>query len=187
MHRLDARDRFVSLFSCIVLLVALVPARLSSAQDAQSAKTFLASIYRHYEHGGKGISIDGPNADRYFASSLLALVRADAKAAGPEYVGAIDADPVCACQDWEGIWDLSIDVKGQSPNHLDADVSFSLSPPQNHSKDALRRLHFKLIVERGGWKMDDITDLSDPKAPFALRKALVDDIALNRPTARAKH
>src|ERR1019366_1125050 len=106
MQRLDARDPFVHLIFGVVLFAVFVPAGLSSAQNADSAKAFLASIYRHYQNGGNGISIGDRSADRYFAASLLTLVRADARAAGPDNVGAIDADPVCACQDWDGIWNL---------------------------------------------------------------------------------
>lgn len=164
----------------IALLAASVPTGWLSAQDATSAKAFLASIYRHYESGGDGIDIGDQRANQYFAHSLLALVRADARAAGPGNVGAIDADPVCACQDWDGIWQLNIDVKMKPPGKAEADVSFSLSSPQSHTTSASRRLHIKLISEHGGWRIDDIIDLTDPKIPYALRKALLDDIELNR-------
>lgn len=184
MYRLDAHDRFVQSIFRIALLAVVVPAGLSSAQDADSAQTFLASIYRHYENGGNGINIGNRDADRYFSASLLALVRADVKAAGPQNVGAIDADPVCACQDWEGIWNLNIVVKVGLARHAEAAVSFSLSPPRNHRNDASRRLSIRLNSERGGWKIDDIIDLTDPKAPYALRNALHDDIELNQ---RAMH
>jgi len=184
MQRLDARNSFVHLIFGIVLLAVFVPAGLSSAQDADSAKAFLASIYRHYDNGGNGINIGDRNANRYFAASLLALVRADARAAGPGNVGAIDADPVCACQDWDGIWNLDIVVKVEASGHAEAAVSFSISPPQSHQKDASRRLSIKLVSEHGAWRIDDVIDLTDPKAPYALRKALVEDIESNRRAKR---
>jgi len=184
MQRLDARDPFVHLIFGIVLLAVVVPAGLASAQNADSAKAFLASIYRHYQNGGNGISIGDRSADRYFAASLLALVQADAKAVGPDNVGAIDADPVCACQDWGGIWNLEIVVKVEAPGHAEAAVSFSLSPPQSHQKNASRSLSMKLVSEHGAWKIDDVIDLTDSKAPYALRKALVEDTELNRRAKR---
>lgn len=168
-----------------MLLIAIVPAVMLRAQQSESPKGFLVSIYRHYDHGGKGISIDGRSAGRYFTASLLALVHADAKAAGPENVGAIDADPICGCQDWEGIWNLILDVKAQAPGQAEAKVSFSLSPPERPAKDSLRSLVIKLVAERGGWRIDDIVDSSDAKNSFALRKALADDIALNRRAPQA--
>jgi Protein of unknown function (DUF3828) len=167
-------------FSATVLFAASIYAGLSSAQPNDSPRNFLASIYRNYENGGNGIGIGNGSASRYFTSSLLALVRADATAAGPGNVGAIDADPVCACQDWDGIWDLDINVRTRTPGFAEADVSFSLSPPQRRLGSDSRRLSIKLISEHGGWRIDDIIDRTDPKNPFALRKALIEDIELNR-------
>lgn len=167
------------------LLIAVVPSVLLPAQQRDSPKDFLASIYRHYQHGGKGIDISGRSASRYFTASLLALVRADANAVGPENVGAIDADPICACQDWEGIWNLEIDVKPQDSKHAEADVAFSLSPPASHAEDSARKLVIQLVSEQGAWRIDDIVDSTDAKNSFALRKALTDDIALNRRMSKA--
>lgn len=101
-------------------------------------------------------------------------------------MGAIDADPICACQDWDGIWRLAIDVKVEAPGYAEAGVSFSLWPPQGHPNSAPRKLDIKLISEHGGWKIDDIIDRTDPKTPYDLRKALVDDIELNRRSAQPK-
>jgi hypothetical protein len=148
--------------------------------DADAAKAFLTSVYKHYGTGGIGVDSVGPAATRYFHSSLVALLRADQKAASPE-VGAIDADPVCACQDWNGIWDLAIEVNIDTPDHdaarATAKLSFYLSDPKDNPKDSLRKLSIKLAAENGGWRIYDITDETDPTAPFALRKALQDDIA----------
>lgn len=148
--------------------------------DADAAKAFLTSVYKHYGTGGIGIDSVGPDATRYFHSSLVALLRADQKAASPD-VGAIDADPVCACQDWNGIWKLLIDVRIETPNsdsaRATAKVSFYLSDPKDNPKDSLRKLSIKLAAENGAWRIYDITDETDPTAPFALRKALQDDIA----------
>lgn len=186
MNRPGKRDPFVQLTRCVALLAAVLSAGLSSAQNTDSAKAFLGSIYRHYENNGSGIGIGSPHAGRYFSASLLALVRADDEAVGPGYVGAIDADPVCACQDWEGIWNLSINVKVQTPEHAEADVSFYLSAPQSHPKDAFRRLQIKLTTEHGGWRIDDITDLTDSESPYALRKSLINDIELNHKAPQPK-
>ena len=169
--------------SSTVLLAAFVCVGLSSAQPNNSPKDFIKSLYRHYENGSAGIDLGDRSARRYFTSSLLAMVQADAKAAGPGNVGAIDADPVCACQDWDGIWDLDINVKSQTPEFAQVDVSFSLAPPRRDQKSDPRRLSIKLIPEHGRWRIDDVIDRTDPKNPYALRKALVDDIELNRRAA----
>lgn len=152
------------------------PAAASAAPDADAAKTFLTSVYKHYGAGGIGVDSVGPDAPRYFHSSLVALLRADQKAASPD-VGAIDADPVCACQDWNGIWNLAIDVKIEPPDRATAKVTFYLADPKDDPKDSLRKLAITLAAENGVWRIYDIADQTDPTAPFALRKALKDDIA----------
>lgn len=151
-------------------------AAASATPDADAAKAFLASVYKHYGAGGIGVDSVGPDAPRYFHTSLVALLRADQKAASPD-VGAIDADPVCACQDWNGIWNLAIDVKIDAPDRATAKVSFYLADPKDNPKDSLRKLDITLAAENGAWRIYDIADQTDPTAPFALRKALKDDIA----------
>ncbi len=95
--------------ACFVVLCVAVP--YAVAQDTDSAKRFVESLYRHYTNHGKGIDFSGPRALNYFDASLNALMDADAKAVGPNEVGVLDGDPICSCQDWEGIWDLKIDVQ----------------------------------------------------------------------------
>lgn len=162
------------------------------AQDAASAKMFLENVYRHYQGGyrnnASGIDFGGPGAHLYFDRSLLALVKADVKANGPDNVGAIDADPICGCQDWDGIWDLKIEVQMETPQRARANVSFSLSDPKTHPTDATRKLEITLVSEHGKWRIYDIVDRSDPKSSFSVRKLLEDDLAsLRSHPASASH
>jgi hypothetical protein len=163
------------LFTVVLSIAAFFQAASSSAQDADSAKTFLTGVYHHYEHEGLGIEAFGPHGNLYFHSSLLALMLEDQKAASPD-VGAIDGDPICACQDWDGVWDLKIDVSIDAPDRATAAVTFALSAPQDRPKDSLRKLTITLTAENGEWRIYDILDNTDPSAPFALRKALQQDI-----------
>jgi hypothetical protein len=166
----------IRLFLTTVLTAAaILQAAPCPAQDADSAKAFIASVYRHYEHEGIGIDAFSPHGNLYFHSSLIALMLEDQKAASPD-VGAIDGDPVCACQEWDGIWDLKIDVHVDAPDRATAAVSFALSAPQDRPKDSLRKMVFTLAAENGEWRIYDILDETDPTAPFALRKALEQDI-----------
>jgi Protein of unknown function (DUF3828) len=143
-----------------------------SAPDANSAKAFLDAAYQQYRNGGKGV----PLTARYYHSTLLALADRDQKAAGPENVGALDADPLCDCQDWEGVWDLKIDVQMKGTQRASANVSFALSAPGHRKKDDLRKLQIVLAWERGGWRIYDITSLRDPDKPWRMREELEKDI-----------
>jgi hypothetical protein len=150
------------------------------APDAASATVFLASAYSRYGKNGKGAPFNG----RYFHSSLLALMNADIKANGPNNAPAIDFDPICGCQDWDGIWDLKIDVHVETPQRARATVAFALAPPKDRPKDAQRKLEITLVPEHGAWRIYDILDESDPAASTpALRKLLQSDIASLRGAA----
>lgn len=135
----------------------------------------MISVYHLYDKGGKGADWSGPRAGRYFDSSLLALIKEDEKAATPGDVPLLDGDPVCSCQDWDGIFDLKIDVQPQESNRAVAAVSFALF--KSGTKSDRRILSFTLAFENGGWRIYDILDNSDPKVPFALRAELKKDIA----------
>jgi hypothetical protein len=176
-------------FCTIVLFVAAIAScNLSRAQDAASAKTFLQNVYRHYQNGGKGIDFGGPNAGLYFHSSLLTLDKTDRKANGPDNVPAIDYDPVCGCQDYDGIWDLKIEVRVESPQRANANVSFAAFNPKDHPTDERSKLQITLVSEHGKWRIYDILDKSDPKFTASERKLLEDDIAsLRSSPAPASH
>jgi hypothetical protein len=154
------------------------------AQDAASAKAFLVNIYSHYSVGGKGIEFDGPQSSRYFDSSLMELEKADVKANGPDNVPAVDADPICGCQDWEGIWNLAIDVRMESPQRAIANVSFALFNPKDRPAGEASKLQLTLVKEDGGWRIWDILDESDPKDKVAVRKLLEEDLASLRHNSR---
>jgi hypothetical protein len=157
--------------------VAIIGAIPSRAQDAASAKAFLVNIYGHYKSKGKGIDFDGPHSALYFHSSLLALEKADVKATEPGYAPAIDWDPICGCQDMDGIWNLKIDVQLQSPQRAIADVSFALFDPKDRPTEEPSKLQITLVRENGGWRIWDILDKSDPKFTSSVRKLLEDDLA----------
>lgn len=168
------------------LLIALaMPTR---AQDAATAKQFLASIYRHYDRHGKGIDFSGPRAHDYFDASLIALLDADAKAVGPGEVGVLDGDPICSCQDWDGIHDLKIAVEAQQDGRAKAAVSFALFAPKAGTDQDARSLEIALLAQKGQWRIDNIVDRSEAKAPFDLRAELRKEIerARRTPSGRPK-
>jgi len=171
-----------------LLAVAIMGAIPSRAQDASSAKSFLVSVYQQYQHGGIGIDFQGPDANLYFDSSLLALETADVRANGPGYAPAIDWDPICGCQDWDGIWNLNIDIHLESPQRADANISFTLFDPKNRPTDEISKLKITLVKENVGWRIWDILDESNPKFASSVRTLLQNDLASpRRKSAPASH
>jgi Protein of unknown function (DUF3828) len=174
------------LLSMAFSAIAFTCAIPTQAQNNPSPKTFLESVYKLYDKGGKGADINGPKAGQFFHSSLITLVRQDQKAAGPDNVPVLDGDPVCSCQEWDGIWDLKIDLQAQTRDSAQAIVSFALFAPRGRASRDLRLLRITLQKEHGAWRIFDIVDNSDPKAPFALRDELKKDIASYAHPAKSK-
>ena len=100
---------------------------------------------------GSGIDFTGPKARGVFDPSLIALFHADQKALGPDEVGVLDGDPICSCQDWDGIWNLKIDLQPLSDGRAKAAVSFALFAPQAGTDQDRRSLEMTLVSV--GWPM----------------------------------
>ena len=184
--------RVLSLFSWNTRLTLwIVLATASSAapacgEDANSARHFLDSVYKLYAHHGPGIDFTGPKARGVFDPSLIALFRADQKSLGPDEVGVLDGDPICSCQDWDGIWNLKIAIQPLRDGRAKAAVSFALFAPQAGTDRDLRSLEMTLVSVGGQWRIWDILDKSDPKAPFDLRAELEKEIHSSKRGSKAK-
>jgi hypothetical protein len=145
---------------------------LAAAQDLSSAKAFLVSVYQNYGKGGQGIDQSGPKASKYFHSSLIALLKADVKAVGSDVPVSMDGDLLCDCQDWDGIYDLKIDIQPGGAGRATATVSFSLFDGKDRKSEDLRKLKITLAVEHGEWRIYDILSKSEPGTPFDLREEI---------------
>jgi len=148
--------------SPIALLAAgLLLATPLAAQDAASAKALLESAFRLYKNGGKGVDT---HSNRYYHSSLKALMTADEKAVrdkGTDIPFARGADMFCDCQEWEGFWVSKMDLSVQTRHRAEAVVSFSVYAPKNRKNTEARTYKYILVPERGNWRIYDILYLSD--------------------------
>ena len=169
-----------------VVFAATLSAIPACGQDAEAARHFVESVYAHYANHGRGIDFTGPKARGVFDSSLIALLHTDQKAVGPNEVGVLDGDPICSCQDWDGIWDSKITVEMERDGRAKAAVSFALFAPRAGSDQDHRSLEMTLAPEGGQWRIWDILDKSDPKAPFDLRAELEKEIRTAKRDSKTK-
>jgi hypothetical protein len=164
------------IFAIAFLATVILPANPAAAQDEASAKALLTTIFQHYGKGGKGVDYKSG----YFHSSLVALVNADVKAAGTDIPAALDGDPVCDCQEWDGIWISNMDVKLETPQRAQAVATFAIYAPGKRPKDDSRTIRYTLVPERGQWRIYDISILAEPHgepgAPKSLRAEIQKDI-----------
>jgi len=156
------------LFAIASLAAVSLPAIPSTAQDEASAKVLLTTIFGHYGKGGKGTDFK----IGYFHSSLVALVNADVKAAGTDIPEALDGDPVCDCQEWDGFRVLKMDVTMETPQRAQAVVTFAIYAPAKRPKDDSRTIKITLVPEHGQWSIYDIAIQSEPRSDPAVIKSL---------------
>ena len=84
----------------IVSLGVLAGARPATTQADLGVRHFLADLYDQYKPGRPAPHPLGKQAEQIFAPPLLGLIRRDQNREAGE-VGALDYDPICACQDYD--------------------------------------------------------------------------------------
>lgn len=152
--------------AAIVLAILATPA---AAQDARSAEAFLRGLYAGYAPGKKAPEPLGKDAERLFVPALAGLIKADA-ALSVGAVGVLDADPICACQDWQKLTVKKVAIEPDGPKRLTATVLFD-------NDGAATTVRYSLESVEGKWK---IANLSEPGLDN-MRRMLADGVA-----ARAK-
>ena len=152
-----------AMVACAVILGS--PAR---AADLAGAKTFLAQLYAHYpaRSGAKPFDPLGRSAASIFDPSFVALLREDARLTPAGDIGAIDWDPICGCQDDEGMKTRIGTIRPVGPSAATAlvDVRF----PGVATPD---RIELDLIVDHGQWRIRDVRTKDVPSLRADLIKS----------------
>jgi hypothetical protein len=133
-------------------MIFLYLAALAAAHQAESPRAFLQRIYAGYAHANYN-PLDHP--DRVFAPRLTAAIREDERLAKGE-VGYLDGDPVCQCQDPDGLHAKVARVTQQGPAKAQAEVIVDFTD------STARRLRFSLVRTAAGWRIADVAVSDEP-------------------------
>jgi hypothetical protein len=148
-----------------MILLALA---LAATPLTDTPKAFLERVYASYND--RNFS-PFEHSERYFAPKLKAAIEEDSRLAHGE-VGYLDGDPICQCQDSDG---LRAAIKNVAPRGRDkATASVVLDFPDS----TLTRIRISLVRTPVGWRIADIAAPDEPSLLRALE-------ASNR-SARAK-
>jgi hypothetical protein len=152
-----------SLRICALLLLA--PTGL--AQDLPAARVFVQHLYSSYAHPPSQADPDttGKLAPSTFSPSLLQLIRRDRARTPRGDASALDGDPICDCQDFEGLRLTTLTVTAVDATHASASVTFQVFADDPKS---VRSLRLNLLYTPQGWRIDDIASADTP----SLRKFL---------------
>lgn len=136
-------------------MLAPVPVHAQSQADAHA---FVLGLYRAYERD-PGPYYLGAQASRVFSPELLALIRRDAARTPPGYVGALDGDPICDCQD-EEITKVEVTVAEIGKGRAQATARLL-------DIGKWRTMKLDLVAVHGKWRVSDVhTDATPSLVAF---------------------
>lgn len=141
------------------------------ANQTESAKHFVESLYSFYGPNGKPPNLSGDSASQFFASSLIQLAKNVRSIAGPRYSGALDYDHLCNCKDTNvNFSNLRVVASSTTPDQAVATVTFT------GNDKAQNRILINLTQEAGNWRISDIKDYTGPAPYISLRGLLKREI-----------
>jgi hypothetical protein len=135
-------------------------AAILAAPVAESPKAFLERLYAGYRN---------PDYDplarpeQIFAPALVAAIREDSRLSLDE-VGYMDADPLCQCQDSEGLQAAIGEVRASGGRAAAARVRIAFRGPDR------RDLRLKLVRTAAGWRIADIATADEPSLLAGLQR-----------------
>jgi hypothetical protein len=141
-----------------MMMLALL---LAGAQPAETPKAYMERLYASYRNPSFN-PLDHPS--RYFAPRLVAAIREDARLAKGE-VGYVDGDPICQCQDPDGLHAKVVRVTRSSDSKAIAEVIIDFTD------STLRRVRFSLVRTAAGWRIADVSSGDEPSFVRAIEDA----------------
>ena len=146
-----------------ILLAALLAPLPAQARDhLDAARTFTQGLYEAYRHGEPDYL--GARARTTFAPRLLALIRDDRAATPRGDEGALDWDPICDCQDDDGMKVERVDIGEVAPDRALATVTLRY-PAETMT------VKLDLVSQHGQWRVADIHTKDVPSLVALLEKA----------------
>ena len=138
--------------------------------DLGAARAFVTALYSHYPAPKHGPEFDptGRSAGAVFDPGMVAMLREDKRLTQPGDEGAIEADPLCACQDDSGLKAEIGDIHPVGPSHVSAAVTLRFlasRPPETV------HVTIDLVDVQGQWRVHDISTKDLPSLRAYLAKS----------------
>ena len=134
--------------------------------EHKGAKALLERIYKDYQNDFITSTLHSAYADSILAPELLELVHLDRQR--PEGDGGLlNWDPLCDCQDPEGVTIDTIMVSA-GPDSANGEVWLGFF-------DSVKVISFKLVLLDHKWLISDIGSKSNPSLYHYLRANLIED------------
>lgn len=136
------------------LMLILFSLASQAQPPSQSPEQTIRQIYSAYTTNAEPDYFSDLSDKSVLSARMKAALLKDQLATLPGDIGALDADPLCACQDYENLVLDNVAISQTDNAHADAAVRFRAfgNAPESRSSE----LKIKLIVEKGRWLVDDV-------------------------------
>jgi hypothetical protein len=141
-----------------MMLLALL---IAAAPAGETPKAYVERLYASYRDKNFSPFV---HPERYFAPRLLAAIKEDARLAHGE-VGYVDGDPICECQDTDGLQAKVAKVTQQGATKALAQVIIDFTD------STARRVKFSLVRTASGWRIADVSSADEPSLLSAVEKS----------------
>lgn len=152
-------------FAATILVSATLP---SLAAPSETPEAFVRRVYALYRDKGPGVSTSRPEGTPFFSAALLDAFAKDEELAHGE-VGAIDADPICACQDFGKLRVKRVTVTPAAADTVKARVEIT-------NFGAPDTMTLTLLRTQGGWRIDDVGSQGMKSVMAVLKHAIAHPI-----------
>jgi hypothetical protein len=166
------------LLSALAMLAATLPspgrpatpASPARADEPAGARDFVARLYAHYPHKAHAPPFEpiGRSAAAVFDPAMVALLREMDRVTPKGDAPALDGDPLCDCQDDQGMTVRIGPVSRAGPASASAVVRIAFAGAP--ASDA-RQLKLDLVSLRGQWRVHDVLSKDMPSLRAYLIKA----------------
>lgn len=143
--------RIFRLFYYFFLLSVMMPL---SAYASEEPRDFLVRLYNAYSgDDAKDVYFLGATGQKRIASKgFIAVLEEEQELTLPGDMGYLDHDPLCQCQDYQGLVINNIIIFSNDNKKARAAVTFRAFGDSN----IVATTTFNLIAENGRWFIDDI-------------------------------
>jgi hypothetical protein len=151
----------------VALVYPFVPyAQTVLKSSPRSAEAFVRRLYKRYT-ADELFSSSGKEKSQTYSSSALSLLKADERKTPAGYEGSLDADPICQCQDADGLHLVALKSTATAAGKVQVAVTLKLLK----DSPVLTKLRLDLIHEPAGWRVDDVLPADGPSLRQLLKPA----------------
>jgi hypothetical protein len=152
--------------SPMLALAMLLGMAVQPAQGKDGARNFAQAIYARYSRvQGSGPDFLRQDGKNVFSPTLFRLIKRDVEATPQGFAGQLDFDPICSCQDPDGLRVESITVD-PAKGHF-----FFTTVILHYSDSTAKTVRLTLVFTKDGWRVYDVGSATVP----SLRKFLSRD------------